>query len=187
MSHVTPETLDNLYAQGDDPWQFRTRGYERDRFRSTVEALPSPRYASALEVGCGNGELAALVAPRCSCYAGVDAVETALAAARRAVPAGRFARAFLPAPLPDGDHDLILLSEILYFLSPEGIADLAAQIDRRWPAADVLCATWLGPSGNPLEGPEALQLYLSASRRRFACLRPGPGFRLDLATGGGRA
>lgn len=184
MSLSVPEThLNALYQQSDDPWGFRTRPYEQARFQEAVRALPRPRYLSALEIGCGNGELARHVAPCCAAYTGIDAVETALAAARAAVPQGRFVRQFLPAELPDGPHDLILLSEILYFLDPPALEQLAQQIDRRWPGADILCVCWLGPSGNPLEGPQALTLFTGASGRKFTCLRDGPGFRLDLACG----
>ncbi|MHA7870256.1 MAG: class I SAM-dependent methyltransferase [Salipiger thiooxidans] len=181
MSAVAPDHLAALYAESDDPWEFRQSPYEQGKFRATCAALPRPRYRSVLELGCGNGELARHIATRCESYTGVDAVETALDAARQAVPQGRFVRAYLPAPLPGGDHDLILLSEILYFLDAPGIRDLAEQIDRRWPEADLICVSWLGPSGNSLQGHEALDLYRDATPRAFRCLRPGPGYRIDIA------
>lgn len=181
MSGVAPDRLAALYAESDDPWDFRQSPYEQEKFRATCAALPRPRYRSVLELGCGNGELARHIATRCESYTGVDAVETALDAARRAVPQGRFVRAYLPAPLPGGDHDLILLSEILYFLDAPGIRDLAEQIDRRWPEADLICVSWLGPSGNSLQGHEALNLYRDATPRAFRCLRPGPDYSIDIA------
>jgi SAM-dependent methyltransferase len=181
MSGVAPDHLAALYAESDDPWDFRQSPYEQEKFRATCAALPRPRYRSVLELGCGNGELARHIATRCESYTGVDAVETALDAARQAVPRGRFVRAYLPAPLPGGGHDLILLSEILYFLDAPGIRDLAEQIDRRWPEADLICVSWLGPSGNSLQGQEALDLFRDARPRAFRCLRPGPGYRIDIA------
>lgn len=162
MTAVQPARLQALYRDSDDPWGFRSSAYEQAKFRATAAALARPRYCSALELGCGNGELARHIAPRCDRYAGVDAVATALDAARLAVPAGRFVQAFLPCPLPDGPHDLILLSEVLYFLGVPGLDSLARQITRRWPRAEVLTVVWLGPSGNPLEGPEALRLFADA-------------------------
>ena len=189
MMHTSPERLEALYREGDDPWRFRSSPYEHARLAAVARALPRARYASALEIGCGNGELARRIAPRCEAYLGVDAVETALEAARRAVPAARFERLFLPDALPAGPdgapHDLILLSEVLYFLDEDGIADLARQIDGRWPKADVICCTWLGPSGNALEGPDALDRFRQASTRGFRRLPAGDGeadgYRLDLA------
>ncbi|MGR3485627.1 MAG: class I SAM-dependent methyltransferase [Paracoccaceae bacterium] len=165
---VPRDVLAALYAYGDDPWNFRGSGYERAKFAATAAALPRARYRSALELGCGNGELARRLAPRADAYVGLDAVDTALAAARRAVPGATFHRGFLPCELPDGPHDLIVLSEVLYFLDAHGIDALAAQIDRRWPGADVLSVTYRGPSGNPLEGEAALALLLAACEGRPA-------------------
>jgi SAM-dependent methyltransferase len=184
MTAVSCEQLEGIYAAGDDPWSFRTSAYEQSKFRATCAALPRHRYRSVLELGCGNGELARHIAPRCAAYTGVDAVQTALDAARRALPEGRFHRLFLPAPLPEGEHDLLLLSEVLYFLDPPGLAALAQQIDRRWPEADLVCVTWLGPSGNALEGEEALDIFRSWSRRALHRVAASDRYRIDVAEGG---
>jgi SAM-dependent methyltransferase len=185
---VSRAHLDQLYAGGDDPWAFRTSPYEAARFRATRAALPRPRYAHALEIGCGNGELARRIAPQCDAYTGVDAAATALSSARAALPRGRFVQAFLPCVLPGGAYDLILLSEILYFLDEPTLRDLAWQIDRRWPDADVVAVTWLGPSGNPIEGAAALACFAAETGRARVQAAPGdPRHRMDLfgpATGG---
>lgn len=159
---VPRDHLEALYATGDDPWGFRTSPYERAKFEATRAALLRPRYASALEVGCGNGELARRLAPLCDRYTGLDAVEAALEAARRALPTVNFVQGFLPCELPEGPHDLVVLSEILYFLDPPGLRALGRQVVRRWPEAEVLAVTWLGPSGNPLEGGAALDAFARA-------------------------
>lgn len=172
--------LEAIYDGTDDPWGFRTSPYERAKFAVTVAALPRVRYRSALELGCGNGELGRLIAPRCDRYTGLDAVETALAAARQAVPDGRFVQDFLPCALPEGHHDLVVLSEILYFLDAGGIDQTMAQIDRRWPEADIICVTWRGPSGNPLEGEAALALALAATDRTARPARIEPRYRIDV-------
>jgi len=183
MTAVPRDHLETIYADGDDPWGFRTSAYEQAKFRATRAALGRPSYASALEIGCGNGELARHIAPICDQYTGVDAVETALQAARRTVPGGRFEQLFLPAPLPGGPHDLILLSAILYFLDPEGIRALAAQINDRWPGAELLCVTWLGPSGNPLQGVDALNLFRGATPRVWQRAVGASRCRIDRAEG----
>jgi len=173
--------LDRLYAATDDPWDFRASAYEAARFAATFSALPRVRYSHALELGCGNGELARRIAPRCAAYTGVDAVKEALAAAHIAVPGGQFVQAFLPCPLPDAEYDLILLSEILYFLDKGGLRDVAQQIDARWPAADVVAVTWLGPSGNPIEGNEAVSCFAKSTRRCSVPAPPGDALhRIDL-------
>lgn len=165
---VGRDHLEALYVGSDDPWGFRESAYEQAKFAATRAALTRDAYASALEVGCGNGELARHVAPLCARYAGLDAIESALAAARRAVPEGRFLQGFLPCDLPDGNHDLILVSEVLYFLDCPGLDALASQMARRWPSAEVLAITWLGSSGNPIEGVDALRAFTGAMSPVFA-------------------
>jgi len=178
---VSRPHLDRLYVDTDDPWDFRASSYERIRFTATVAALPRPHYHHALEVGCGNGELARRIAPSCAAYTGVDAVERALAAARKVVPNGRFVQAFLPCALPVGNYDLIVLSEILYFLDEDGLYDLAGQVDARWPGADVVSVTWLGPSGNSIEGDAALACFAQATTRPRASAPPGDArHRIDV-------
>ncbi|MFN4129284.1 MAG: class I SAM-dependent methyltransferase [Paracoccaceae bacterium] len=167
MTGVGQDHLKALYADGDDPWGFRTSTYEQEKFRATADALSRYSYASALEVGCGNGELARHIAPRCAHYIGVDAVGFALDAARRAVPKGQFVQAYLPCDLPDGPHDLIVLSEVLYFLDHDGLLSLGHQITHRWPAAEVVAVTWLGPTGNPLQGEAALAAFAGAASPTF--------------------
>jgi SAM-dependent methyltransferase len=181
---VGMEHLETLYARGDDPWDFRGSDYERARFDAILATLPRPRFGEVLEIGCGNGELARRIVARCEAYTGLDAVGAALVAARVAVPEGRFVRDFLPCRLPEGDFDLILLSEILYFLDPDGITDLALQIDARWPEADVVCVNYRGPSGNLLEGEAALALFLATldDRRTVRTAHLDPAFRVETVS-----
>jgi SAM-dependent methyltransferase len=189
MSAVDRDALRALYARTDDPWNFRRSAYERGKFVETAQALPRRRYRSILEIGCGNGELARHLASRADRYAGLDAVPRALEAARQAVPGGRFVQGFLPCELPDGPHDGIVLSEILYFLDAEGIDALAAQIDARWPEADLVCVTYRGPSSNSLEGEAALALFLAAldPSRAFRTARLAPLYRIEVGVTAARS
>lgn len=168
MTAIALRQLEALYADGDDPWQFRTSPYEQAKFQATRDALLRTTYGSALELGCGNGELARHLAPRCLSYTGVDAVGSALDGACMAVPKGQFLQAFLPCDLPDGAHDLIILSEVLYFLDRPAVTALGRQIARRWPEAEVISVNWIGPSGNPLEGEAALAVFTEATGWTFA-------------------
>ncbi|MGR3541184.1 MAG: methyltransferase domain-containing protein [Hasllibacter sp.] len=157
-----------LYARTDDPWSFRSSDYERGRIEAIAAALPRPRYRAALELGCGNGELARAIAPRCGHYTGLDAVPAALEAARAAVPGARFVEGFLPCalpPAPGGGYDLVVLSEVLYFLSAGAVREMAARIDAAHPDADVITATWRGPTGHALGGEGAFAAFSGATGR----------------------
>lgn len=173
--------LRGLYAATDDPWDFRGSPYEAERLDAVAAALPRARYDAALEIGCGNGELARRIAPRCAAYTGLDAVPAALAAARAAVPRGRFAQAFLPCalpPPPGAAYDLVLLSEVLYFLGRDAIRDVAARIDAEHACADVVVVTWRGATGHALDGDGALAAYAGATLRSWRTARLTDGYRI---------
>lgn len=178
---VTRARLQEIYAETDDPWNFVCSRYEQEKFRTTRTALTRPRYASALEIGCGNGELARHLAPFCDAYTGIDAVGKAVAAARRAVPSARFVQGYFPGQLPEGNHDLIILSEILYFLTPDHLTELAEVILRQWPSAEMVCVTYLGDTGNELQGEAALAVFAKAlgGSHRLQNYRTAAGYRID--------
>ncbi|WP_308916639.1 methyltransferase domain-containing protein [Jannaschia sp. LMIT008] len=181
VTAVPRARLDDLYARTDDPWDFRTSPYEIGRMGAVGMALPRARYVSALELGCGNGELARRLVRRCDAYVGLDAAGAALAAARTVLPEVRFVHAFLPCPLPAGDHDLIVVSEVLYFLDEKGIADLARRV-RAHRRADVVCVTWLGDTGaGQMRGRDALALFLRGLGRDDVVTYDHGAFRIDVA------
>ena len=157
--NATLEHLHRLYAHTDDPWNFANSAYEQGKFIATRDALTRTTYRSALEIGCGNGALAQHLAPVCQRYTGIDAVERAIVAARKRVPASAFHLGCYPCPLPGTGFDLVILSEVLYFLTPDTIAQLARDITRCAPDAEVLCITFLGDTEQSLQGIEALELF----------------------------
>lgn len=180
MTGVGVAHLQAIYADSDDPWAFRTSRYEQDKFRATRAALAKDHYAAILEIGCGNGQLARHLCELCDRYTGVDAVDRALDAARAAVPAGRFVKGYYPCPLPDEDFDLIVLSEFLYFLNRDSIARLASEMADRWPAAEILCVSWLGPTDHELQGRDSVAAFTAAMQGHvFRCLAETDRYRID--------
>src|SRR5271170_2807024 len=128
---LRPEYFDALYMADPDPWKFAASPYERGKYELTLDALPKPRYRSALEVGCSIGVLTRSLTSRCDALVAIDAAQTALVEARRRcadLPGVRFEHMFVPEQWPDGDFELILLSEIIYYLNPEDVGRLAARV-----------------------------------------------------------
>jgi SAM-dependent methyltransferase len=126
---VSQEWFADLYASKPDPWDLATKWYDRRKFAVTVASLPQPRYRCGFEPGCANGELTRLLAARCDALLAVDFVPAAVAAAEAAtrdLPHVTVRRAVLPADLPGGPFDLIVVSELLYYLSAP---DLRAVLD----------------------------------------------------------
>ncbi len=178
---VTLSELESKYWQDLDPWNFRTSPYEQEKFTATRQSLSRKTYQSVLELGCGNGALAEHLAPMCQAYIGVDAVERALTVARQMVPEASFINAFFPCTLPEGPHDLIVLSEVLYFLDTTDIKALAQQIVDNWSAAEIVCVTYLGETSHELQGDQSLEAFKSALGPSFNLVnvRCTQGYRID--------
>lgn len=152
--------------QGDiDPWQFRTSAYEREKYDATLAALTRPHYPAILEVGCSIGIFSAQLATRCDSLLAIDASATALAAARANAPADNitFEERTLPDEFPQGQFDLIVLSEVLYYFKTEDLEKVARKCcDALAPGGEFLLCHWLGETNYPLTGPEASECFAQA-------------------------
>lgn len=121
--------FDDIYARADDPYGLRTRWYERRKRDLVLAALPRRRFRHAFEPGCGAAELSDALAARCDALLSSDfhprAVETARA--RLAPHANvRVEQRTLPQEWPRAEpFDLIVLSEVCYFLSRIDVARVA--------------------------------------------------------------
>ena len=147
-----------IYEANADPWGFGSNPYEQEKYRRTLRALGDRRFAAGLEVGCSIGVLTRLLAPRCDLLLGVDLVEQPLQSARARCadqPQVRFERMQVPREWPDERFDLIVLSEVLYFLT-------AADID--WCAKRVRDSVL--PGRGRYSGELAWSVGRSDSRRR---------------------
>lgn len=148
MSVATPY-FDQLFADNDDPWAFRQRWYERRKRALTLAMLTRPRYASIFEPGCANGELSAELAPRCDRLLCCDTASAAVALARGRLLGFAHAQvqqSRLPEQWPQGQFELIVLSELCYYLDAD---DLGGLIDRALtslaPNGQVLACHWRPP------------------------------------------
>ncbi len=165
--------FDRIYAGREDPWNFRGSPYEREKYNATIVALPPRHFAKALEIGCSIGELTRLLAPSCGRILGLDISEAPIATAQR-LSAGcdnvTFRRMTVPAEWPDGTFDLIVLSEVLYFLAPLDIRTLADRITASLhPGGVVLLVNYLGHNeGDPLTGDDAAETFIVEMGERMS-------------------
>ena len=117
-----------LYAADADPWRFATSNYEKRKYARSMAALARARYGAGLEIGCSIGVMTRHLAQRCETLLAVDIAEAPLMAARRrcaGMPSVRFDRMKVPGDWPSGPFDLIVLSEVVYYLDEEDVAFLA--------------------------------------------------------------
>jgi LmbE family N-acetylglucosaminyl deacetylase/SAM-dependent methyltransferase len=122
--------FDAFYVGKSDPWGFESRWYEHRKRAITMAVLPEPRYQSALEIGCSTGVLTELLAARCDRLVAVDIAQHPLDVARErlsGVENVEFQRLQIPDEWPEGTFDLVVLSEVGYYLS---LADLSLTLDR---------------------------------------------------------
>jgi SAM-dependent methyltransferase len=164
-----PGHFRRLYEASQDPWQYRTSPYEQSKYRRTVASLGARKFHSGFEAGCSIGVLTRLLARRCERLLAVDIVERPLRSARTMCatqPWVRFERMEIPAEWPDDAFDLIVLSEVLYFLSPAGIAAAADRVGATLESNGVvLLVNWRGHSRDPCTGDEAATIFTNRTRR----------------------
>ena len=175
-----------IYDADPDPWRFRTSVYEQAKYRRTVASLGDRRFRSGFEAGCSIGVLTRLLADRCDRLLAVDIVEAPLSVARKACadqPWVRFEQRRVPDEWPHELFDLIVLSEVLYFLSPADIAKVADRVCATLDQAGiVLLVNWRGRSDDPTNGDEAAGIFIDRAQRCLTATthHREDAYRLDL-------
>jgi len=157
-----------VYGASPDPWGFTDRWYEERKRAITLAALPERRYGTAFEPGCSIGVLTEGLATRCAALLATDVSTVALAAAAARLaraPHVRFARAALPQDWPDGAFDLVVLSELLYYLGDDDLHAVAALAVRAVaPGGTLLSVHWRHPVADyPQSGDAAQQAVVDAA------------------------
>jgi len=187
---LRPGYFEHLYRSDPDPWGFATSDYEREKYAATLAVLPRQHFVRGFEVGCSIGVLTRQLAARCDALVAVDVAETALAQARErcaGLDGVRIARMAVPGEWPDGGFDLVLFSEVLYYLGPSGGADGIAEAARRTlaclqPGGAVLLVNWRGPTDGACSGEEAADRFIAScgGKLRHARLDRAERYRLDV-------
>ena len=167
-SSLSGAFFDRFYAGTRDPWGFETRWYERRKRALTLAALPRERFGAALELGCSIGVLTADLAARCDTVTGVDIAEQPLSIARERLaghPGVRFARMTLPGEWPSGTFDLIVVSEVGYYLAEADLERLFECCrDSLAPAGVLVACHWRHPVPEyPLTGDRVHELLATVS------------------------
>lgn len=117
---LNPEYFKDVYAANEDPWNFETSEYEAAKYSVTIASLPRETYENALEIGCSIGVLTQMLAEKCIRLLATDVSEKALnMAAKRCAELDNVSFQLLsfPKELPKGQYDLIMISEVAYYLS----------------------------------------------------------------------
>ena len=185
-------SLDAFYTVETDPFHLDTNPYEHKKYDDLLAALQGRRYRRGWEIGCSIGSFTERLAGSCD---GLLATEISRVAADRArerlrdKPQVQIVRQTFPDEAPAETFDLIICSDILYYL-PEDVLVLALGIiDARLEAGGTFVALhYLGDSGAVLRGDDVHNIikrqfgsaWTHLLGNRLLGVGPhGSGYRLD--------
>jgi len=175
--------FDALYAADPDPWRFATSPYESEKYAASLAALPDATYQSGLEIGCSIGVFTSALATRCRSLLALDVAEQALAQACSHCKAAhvRFENRSVPDDWPEGVFDLIVLSEVLYYLDIPALSRVAGQVERSLlKGGAVLLVHYLGLTDYPLSGDEAANIFIRRLDYRILSQERTDAYRIDV-------
>jgi predicted TPR repeat methyltransferase len=180
--------FDDLYERSSDPWSYESSDYEREKYARTLAAVPDDRISTALELGCSIGIFTEQLATRCERVLAIDFSERALALAHGRLDAldnVELRLASFPEQAPDGPWELIVCSEVLYYLQApaldSAIAWLAEQLRG---GACVLVVSWRGPGvDEPFLGDDVHDRLARELARWHSLDGRRDGYRLDRFDG----
>lgn len=137
----------DIYDRSEDPWNFETSAYEAAKYAATIAALPNKQEERVLEVGCSIGVLTRLLAQRCTHLLAIDVSQKALDIATRRCEHVRnvtFKKASFPKELPADQFNLIMVSEVAYYLSAaDWKAAIGALYERLVSGGHIVLVHWL--------------------------------------------
>lgn len=160
MTRTPLAAFEAKYREVADPWDFATSPYEQGRYDATLAALGGRRFGRALELGASIGVLTRRLVPLCDVLVAVEPAPTA-AARLRAIDGVEVVEGAIPEDLPAGPFDLVVASEVLYYLDD---ALLDAALDgiegALAPGGTLLAVHWTGRSPDHVQTGEAVHARL---------------------------
>jgi SAM-dependent methyltransferase len=183
--------LERFYAREHDPFGFDSSPYEAGRFDDLLEVIGDGPFRHALEVGCSIGSFTERLAPRCQALLATDISQVAVDRARERLadhPQVRVERRTVPREMPDGEFDLIVASDVLYYFPTWRLRrTLSLLAGRLAPHGSIVSLHWLGEHGAPVSGDEVHDLQEEAwsdlehvaKLHREGVGPHGAGYRLD--------
>lgn len=111
-------------ARDDDAWDYSNSDGHQCRFEAILEAIPEQLYKVGLEVGCAEGQLTQVLAPRVDRLVACDFSKEAIKRAKRRTSNLQNIE-FAVHDIRDGPivdrADLIIFSDVLNYLSQKEI------------------------------------------------------------------
>lgn len=184
--------FDGVHNGSADPWNYTGSWYEGRKRALTLAALPEASYENGLEVGCSIGTLTAGLAGRCRSLLAVDASGSAVRQAGKLLEGFRgvhVEQRVLPGDWPKGNYDLVVVSEVGYYLAAAELAALWDRIEASLePGGTLLLCHWRHPiRGWELDGDAVHALARQRLGWRTAGLYQERDFVLEVLVAPGQA
>jgi hypothetical protein len=146
MSSMSTADFEALYRNDSDPWGYQSSEYEQRKYEATRAACGPGPFDCTLELGASIGVFSAMLVGRCRALITIDAAPTAVRDARARLSGAPTAEVLLgeiPEAIPVTSYDLVVASEILYYLPPPTLqATLACLAARMEPGARLVAVHW---------------------------------------------
>lgn len=155
----------DLYDRAADPWGVSTAWYERRKRAVALASLPEERYGLVIEPACGIGVFTRELAARCDRVLAFDPVPEAVRQGRSRtadLPGVHLCQGAVPGDFPTDPADLVVFSEILYYLGDEDLTDTVKRaVSGLRPGGQLLAVHWLpwAPEA-PRDGMDAHRILL---------------------------
>ena len=131
MKPINAAGFEQKFRKNIDPWSYAASSFEHFKRDVLLRACGCRTYGRGLELACAIGETTRYLSSRCLRLLAVDSSPTALAEAKRRLRGDSkvsFRLATLPEQMPHGPFDLIVASEIVYYLSPQALDELLRRL-----------------------------------------------------------
>ena len=152
------EYFETIYEHTDDPWNFETSWYESRKFSLTMAALTKPRYRRVFEPGCAIGVLSEQLAQRCDELLCLEWMPKIAEVARKRLdtyPHASVHVGAIPESWPEGRFDLVMLSEVAYYLTDHGLAESLRRLRGcLQPGGELVSVHYALDTSYPLAGAE---------------------------------
>ena len=157
-SLTKPQLVNQFFDEGGDPFGFDVNPDEQIKFRRTIEVCGEGDLGRVLEIGCAVGTFTELIAPRTTDLLAIDVSEAAILQAKKRLgddPDVHLESRTLPADFPEGPFDLIIASDVLYYLTVDELETCLGLIEERLAPGGALVAVHYIPRvGTLLNGNE---------------------------------
>ncbi|MGQ9746566.1 MAG: class I SAM-dependent DNA methyltransferase [Candidatus Caldatribacteriaceae bacterium] len=123
--YFNEQHFENLYRRQEDPWQYKSSLFEREKYQKTLQTIPQ-EVQFILEIGCSEGVFTELLLQKGKRVLGIDISETALQRAQERLKkySGQFELKKVNIVADNklvGPFDLVLASEVLYYLGNHSV------------------------------------------------------------------